>query len=1171
MGGFRTIVAGAATLLTMVGCSASDAPGVREHAGVTSKLVVAPPLETKSGELCFTDLRDFHVAVGTEEPQDGWISIDAPHSEAVLGGTGVSGGATAATSSVSFVVTSLAATWNNSNYGPLRRTCAEIGVTNACNLTRACWLSNGSWAVERKSNPGMESLEECGEGGVTTLRVSGVSELLPSLTETPTNVQEIGITASRTPVEQLTVTFKRNDVTLRTVNVPGPLPSTFEGFAGVRNDRMKVRIVARGLADACPGVGTCGASGTSTVASDSVSPEREGFACGYYDHYQPPFRPMPASGPLTPLQNFTATMVYFFTRGACRAHVDLNFVAPPEAVKVHTYKDGHAYYVKPPAGGFTVARGLLDGHSYSFQAVWEDSSGNLSQPATRRVTIPTGCSPSRGTDGYYDAAVVPFYYQGRGDQSLTRTQIHNIVFGDASTGMPASPAVYVNELSRGRVQLRGDTFDWIPLQGSWEDECQGRNVCAIGTPLPAQAAARGLNLAPYEFVMFFVSGGTGNLDPSWQSADELFRMNESGVSNLVIHEFLGHGLSELNHAGGYRCDGTVLPGPNVADARGARSLQFPSQTCGTWAYWDDFSPMGASSTGYYHTMHLHQIRWIDDAEVARDEFGGTYTLGKLTGASPIKQLRVHLYDNTFYFAEYRTGEGLDVAPRGVQIRLWQPAPNLYLDPVVHPIVPPSYEDGEGLLVTNGPLGNGTSYCDPDRKVKIEVLGTDDSAAQIRVTRAPCTPSLSPLGASCSSATECASGECLGGVCYTTPRQVATGGNFACARFEDGSIRCWGRNDEGQLGIAAPGPIGDSPSELGVSLTPIPLSGQATAFALGKVHGCALLATGEVECWGRNLFGQLGAGDTSPRVGATVKPSLGGLATHVAAGANFTCAILTGGAVKCWGANNYGQLGIGSNQNVGDRPNEMGENLPAINLPVGAAKIVAGDNHACARLLTGEVRCWGLAASGQLGVNAGMAYGDTSTETTPQPVPLGTSFRAQDLAAGANHTCALMRPVMKCWGGSPFGQLGYGDTLSRGNSAATMGDSLPVVPVPPVRQITAGGNVTCALDFDGPIRCWGASGPSLGQPALSASGHLGDAPGEVSASMPAVSLGSFTPLTVQAAAGLTCALSSVTPQAPGGGVKCWGGNAFGELGQGDTAARGDDVSDMGANLPTIALP
>jgi alpha-tubulin suppressor-like RCC1 family protein len=432
------------------------------------------------------------------------------------------------------------------------------------------------------------------------------------------------------------------------------------------------------------------------------------------------------------------------------------------------------------------------------------------------------------------------------------------------------------------------------------------------------------------------------------------------------------------------------------------------------------------------------------------------------------------------------------------------------------------------------------------------------------------------GKGCVKDTDCATNFCLLGQCSTSlkPIDVSVGTQFACGLFADQMVRCWGRNNYGQLGVSVGGPIGDQPGELAAALQPVALSGPAIAIVTGTRHACALLQGGVLQCWGGNDSGQLGLGDLSNRFGpATVDVSGDPNVTvaEVSAGTFSTCARLSTGAVKCWGYNGQGQLGVGHTRTIGDGPNEMGSNLAAVNLPVAASALAVGDGHACALLgSTNEVRCWGADNYGQLGYgfSVGSAYGDSSDETRPNAAVLGTvAFQPTGITAGIGHTCALdgLHGKVKCWGRNDFGQLGYGDTASRGNASSDMGDNLNFVSIPPSFSFHARGYTTCARDVGNELRCWGLGAALLGQPQLASLGNIGDQTGELD-SLPTIDFGS----------GKTVGNFSIGPNSgcvvlSNETVKCWGWNSFGELGLGDTQTRGDDVGEMGDALPRLLFP
>ena len=183
--------------------------------------------------------------------------------------------------------------------------------------------------------------------------------------------------------------------------------------------------------------------------------------------------------------------------------------------------------------------------------------------------------------------------------------------------------------------------------------------------------------------------------------------------------------------------------------------------------------------------------------------------------------------------------------------------------------------------------------------------------------------------------------------------------------------------------------------------------------------------------------------------------------------------------KCWGSNFYGQLGVGDTNDRGDGASEMGTNLSSVGLGSGwtAVEVAAGGYHTCVRLQNGAekvLKCWGLNSAGQLGL------GDTTTrgwmagqmgDSLPA-VQLGTRCSAVALALGAVHSCALLDDAsVKCWGWNNYGQLGMGDTRGRGDEGGEMGDSLSAVNLGPGRtvvQLFAGRRHNCALLEDGQL-------------------------------------------------------------------------------------------------------
>ncbi|HMQ28377.1 MAG TPA: hypothetical protein PKA98_20480, partial [Acidimicrobiales bacterium] len=409
-----------------------------------------------------------------------------------------------------------------------------------------------------------------------------------------------------------------------------------------------------------------------------------------------------------------------------------------------------------------------------------------------------------------------------------------------------------------------------------------------------------------------------------------------------------------------------------------------------------------------------------------------------------------------------------------------------------------------------------------------------------------------------------------------------GDAHTCARLDDLTTKCWGENDAGRLGLGDTADRGDAAGEMGNALPAISLgTGRtATAVTAGGLHTCATLDTGLRKCWGENANGQLGLGDTGDRGDAagemgnslpTLDLGAGRTAHQISAGGFFSCARLDDGTVKCWGQAGSGKLGTGSPNNVGDAPGELGDTLRPIPLGSGrtAQSVSAGSNHACALLDNGQVKCWGSGLQGRLGRGSTSDIGDSISEMGDNltAVDLGTGRTAVAVTAGGFHTCAILdNGSVKCWGAGANGRLGLGDTANRGDAGGEMGDALPAVDLGTGRtatSISAGSVHTCALLDNGQVKCWGNN--AQGRLGLGDANARGDNAGEMGDSLPAVSLGTGrTAVAIAAAGSHTCALLD------NGQVKCWGNNASGQLGYGDTTARGDNAGEMGNSLPAVDL-
>jgi alpha-tubulin suppressor-like RCC1 family protein len=254
--------------------------------------------------------------------------------------------------------------------------------------------------------------------------------------------------------------------------------------------------------------------------------------------------------------------------------------------------------------------------------------------------------------------------------------------------------------------------------------------------------------------------------------------------------------------------------------------------------------------------------------------------------------------------------------------------------------------------------------------------------------------------------------------------IATGGNTACAVTWDRRLACWGYDNAGQLGRGFVSGTGANPRPEAVrELT------RVVDVAVSNNTVCAARDNGTVWCFGLAGSGQHGnggMGDSSvPRQVANVQNAIN---VEGARGGDSFCAIRADGTVACWGTNASGQLGDGSTTL---------RNTPvAVSGLTGASHLAIGDNHTCAALTSGAMSCWGNNGSSKLG------DGTTTQRNTPVAVlasPGVPLAGVLDVATQASTTCALQaNGNVSCWGLGTSGQIGDGQSLSRTTPTRVLG-------------------------------------------------------------------------------------------------------------------------------------
>jgi alpha-tubulin suppressor-like RCC1 family protein len=273
--------------------------------------------------------------------------------------------------------------------------------------------------------------------------------------------------------------------------------------------------------------------------------------------------------------------------------------------------------------------------------------------------------------------------------------------------------------------------------------------------------------------------------------------------------------------------------------------------------------------------------------------------------------------------------------------------------------------------------------------------------------------------------------------------ISAGRYHTCVVTTSGAAKCWGINEDGQLGDG-------TTAQRNTPLDVVGLGSGVASISTGHLQSCVVTTSGAAKCWG---FGALGDGTVSRQLTPVDVSGLGAGVASISAADFHTCAATTSGAAKCWGDNSYGQLGDGTTTH---------RNTPVdvVGLGSGVASISAGHIHTCVVTTSGAAKCWGRNSTGQLGDG-------TMTQRDVPVAVSGLSSGVAGLTTGVYHTCAVTTlGAAKCWGYNFYGQIGDGTATDRTlpTDVAGLGSG--------VTRFSAGGYHSCVVTTSGAAKCWG---------------------------------------------------------------------------------------------------
>ncbi|WII70528.1 hypothetical protein QJS83_08665 [Bdellovibrio sp. 22V] len=373
--------------------------------------------------------------------------------------------------------------------------------------------------------------------------------------------------------------------------------------------------------------------------------------------------------------------------------------------------------------------------------------------------------------------------------------------------------------------------------------------------------------------------------------------------------------------------------------------------------------------------------------------------------------------------------------------------------------------------------------------------------------------------------------------------VGMGYTHTCAVTTGGVAKCWGANNKGQLGDGT----------LTASSSPVLVSGGALYSDIsaggsndgGGGHTCAITQAGQLQCWGRNDFGQLGIGSLTNQ-SSPQNVDAGVTYSSVVIGYNTSCAITTSGALKCWGGNAKGQVGDGT---------VMTRTAPVlIDSGVSYAKVSVAQDHVCALTTGNKVKCWGDNTSFQLGRETQIKV--------PTEIDASENYKSLSVGGGSYNasvpvSCGVtVGNYLKCWGVNPNGI--FNNSVVGVETVSVRDVDIGAI----YSKISMGGRSGCGISADQDLLCWGANNNfQIGDrtdwnrytPVFADAGNK--------YSFVSVAAGTVT----SSQTPHTCAITTT------GVLKCWGDNSYGKIGDGTTVDKTmPKVIDPGVTYTKVAV-